>query len=78
MENNRLEELQHEYFGFCTQLIKYSPPDKVDQDSLLTKAMGFHHELEIEIMKQEINFKCTSLREVEDEIALLKTELGMK
>lgn len=70
---NRLKELQREYFDFCTELIKNIPPEKVDQDLLMTKAFGFQHELEKEIIKNQIQHKTISLKEVEQEIGLLKS-----
>ncbi len=75
---DRLEEIQRQYFDFCTELIKSSSPEKTDQESLMTKAFYFQHELEKEIIKKEIGLKNKSLKEVELEIDLLKTYLRDK
>jgi hypothetical protein len=76
--DKRLEELQRQYFDFCTGLIKSISPENCDQDLLMTKAFNLQHELEKEIIRNQINHKIRSLQEVEEEIGLLKTCLAKK
>jgi hypothetical protein len=76
--NNRIVELQQEYFDFCTELIKKIPHEKANPDTLMTKAFKYRDDLEKEIIQNEIACKNEAIKEIEKEIDQLKTALDNK
>jgi hypothetical protein len=74
MENNSLQQLQQQYFSFCTELIRNLPFENINADKLLQKAFFLRDNLEKEILLSQMDCKNNCLKKIVSEIQKLNHE----
>ncbi len=76
--NNRIEEIQEEYFEFCLTLLQKLPVEKIDEDRLASKAYQYRDQLNKAIKQNNKDFSNPTLEEINVKIKELKKELEAK
>ena len=72
--NNSLNQLQQQYFDFCTQLIRKIPFEQANPEVLLDKAFFLRDNLDRAITLAEMNHKNECLEKINSIIQKLEQE----
>jgi hypothetical protein len=70
--DNRIKELQKEYFEFCLGLLQKLPED-IDKGELASRAYHLRDELSIAIVQYQKDFYGEGVKTIQAEIEKLKT-----
>jgi hypothetical protein len=76
--NNRVKEIQEEYFDFCLSLLQKIPIEEINEKQLATKAHSFKESLKQAIIEYEQNFYSEGIEFLQKEIVRLKEALQNK
>ncbi len=73
--NNRVKEIQEDYFSFCLTLLQKIPFEENELAMLSTRAHFLRDELKKEIVAHLTGCKHEAISEVESEIKKIRTAL---